>query len=147
MLFALQPYLPYRIWPFSWLPTARSHSSGQCSGDHFSAVISKPSGTQSRLFPKPVCLERANCPHLLGLDAPETEPGFGLHNYDLNPNCFRNVFVSRFESGILTVKLGDSGIPDYTDPAEIFFLPYEVFHDLSHKRCTPKGWFGLRIPH
>lgn len=58
-----------------------------------------------------------------------------------SPFCcvFRNVFVSRFESGVMTVKLADSGIPDYTDPAEIYFLPYEMFGDLNHKHCTAKG--------
>ena len=58
IFFKLQPYLPYRIWPFSWLHTVRPHSSGQYSGVRFAAVTSKLSGTQSRLFPESVCLER-----------------------------------------------------------------------------------------
>lgn len=37
------------------------------------------------------------------------------------------------------MKLADSGIPDYSDPAEIYFLPYEMFGDLNHKHCTEKG--------
>ena len=52
----------------------------------------------------------------------------------------RNIFVSRHDSDALIVKLGDAGIPDYSDPAEIHFLAIEMFTSLNHKSCTTKGW-------
>ena len=51
----------------------------------------------------------------------------------------RNIFVSRHDSDALIVKLGDAGIPDYSDPAEIHFLAIEMFTSLNHKSCTTKG--------
>ena len=68
--------------------------------------------------------------------------------------CFfislRNVYVSRHDSdGVLTVKLGDSGIPDYSDPAEIYFIPIEMFSDRNHNKCTMKGnqyWYLKNFP-
>ncbi len=51
----------------------------------------------------------------------------------------RNIFVSRHGTDALIVKLGDAGIPDYSDPAEIHFLAIEMFTTLNHKSCTTKG--------
>ena len=53
--------------------------------------------------------------------------------------------MSRHDSdGVLTVKLGDSGIPDYSDPAEIYFIPIEMFTDRNHTKCTMKGKYWLQ---
>ncbi len=55
------------------------------------------------------------------------------------------MYVSRHDSdGVLTVKLGDSGIPDYSDPAEIYFIPIEKFTDRNHTKCTMKGKYLLQ---
>ena len=55
------------------------------------------------------------------------------------------MYVSRHDSdGVLTVKLGDSGIPDFSDPAEIYFIPIEMFTDRNHTKCTMKGKYLLQ---
>ena len=71
---ALQPLLPYRIWPFSWLHTVGPHSSGQYSGgppfsDHQQAVWNTV-----QTFPEPVRLERDLPPICLADMLPQRSP-------------------------------------------------------------------------
>ena len=77
IFFDLQPYLPHRIWPFSWLHTVRRHSSGQYSGGRFASFTSKLSGTQSKLSQSLYALKEFAA-HLLGFHAPATEPGLNI---------------------------------------------------------------------
>ena len=71
IFFDLEPYILYRIWPFSWL-----HMVGpRTLGDRFAAVASKQYGTQSRLSQSLYTLKEFAA-HLPGLHAPATEPSF-----------------------------------------------------------------------
>ena len=77
IFFDLQPNLPYRIWPLSWLHTVRPLSSGQYSRGLLCSSCQQLSKTQSRLSQSLYTLKEY-ATHLLGLHAPATEPGFGF---------------------------------------------------------------------
>ena len=55
---ALQPHLPYRNWPFSWLHTVGPHSSGQYSGEPLCSDCQQAIWNTVQTCPEPVRLER-----------------------------------------------------------------------------------------
>ena len=57
-LCALQPHLPYRNWPFSWLHTVGPHSSGQYSGGPLWSGRQQAIWNTVQTCPEPVRLER-----------------------------------------------------------------------------------------
>ena len=57
-----QLYLPYRIWPFSWLPMVRPLSSGQYFGGLLFSSCQQAVRNTVWTFPQPVHLERVCWP-------------------------------------------------------------------------------------
>ena len=62
IFFNLKPYLPCRIWPFSWLHTIGPHSSGHYSGGPHCSSSQQAVWNTVQTFQEPVCLERVCCP-------------------------------------------------------------------------------------
>jgi len=54
-----------------------------------------------------------------------------------NIRC-RNVFVAKYDQSI-TVKLSDTGVPDYTRPDDLFYLAPELLEHRDYKQCTIAG--------
>ena len=74
IFFNLQPYLPYRIWPFSWLHTVGPHSNGQYSGGPLCSSRQQAVRNTVHTFPGPVCLERVWPPICFAYMLPQRSP-------------------------------------------------------------------------
>ena len=89
------------------------HSSGQCSGDCFTAVASNLSWTQSRLSKSLYALKEFD-PHLLGLRTPATELGLGFCEQHLE---FTSSLQSKYYPGPMllnfSVQMG-TGVSNMT---------------------------------
>ena len=71
---ALQPHLPHRNWPFSWLHTVGPHSSGQYSGGPLWSGRQQAIWNTVQTCPEPVRLERVLPPICLAYMLPQQSP-------------------------------------------------------------------------
>ena len=74
IFFDLQPYLPYRIWPFSWLHMVGPHSSGQYSGGPLCCSCQQAVWSTVQTFPRACTLLKSLPPICLAFMLPQQSP-------------------------------------------------------------------------
>ena len=72
--FDLQPYLPYRIWPFSWLHTVGPNSSGQYSRGPLCCSRQQAVWSTFQTFPRACMLLKSLPPICLAFMLPQQSP-------------------------------------------------------------------------